>query len=366
MKDFIATIIFIIVLLLFGHNFMNAQSNFLKYSTFYISADVNSPITEQSQYMMNRTTGQLTDITIVHPYNYKFNVGLRKIARFDYENKAKTFYDGSENSISSYAPIGSVKGFEYLGNLAVVRDRGNEFINHNYWLRYVSKRFIIKGEYNDNQDIQLKHFGGELRGRIKAGKFNFTAGVKHRTHPVYGYNPFEENFNLEQDPWWSVAYDLGYEDEYWFFDGEQNDVDDWYDYYNWRWYTPDGMLIAETDEEFMKYHFGKAIDQYNTNELESMGLQQELSAVFGMSYYTYTSKFWLHSWVDVLPYHKGLSDYSYNTMLLDDKTDLDFDIGMIFGTKITKRLGVFIEGRYQRYWDIKNYELKTGINYSIF
>ena len=61
MKNIIAIILF-----LFVSVFTNAQ--FLKYSTFYISADMNSPITEQSQYMMNRTTGHLTDITVIHPY----------------------------------------------------------------------------------------------------------------------------------------------------------------------------------------------------------------------------------------------------------------------------------------------------------
>jgi hypothetical protein len=341
----------------------NAQ--FLKFSTLYISGNVNSPLSEQPRYMMDRTTGKLTDITVINPYNYKINLGIRKIARFDYENKSKVFYDGSESSVSGYAPIGAVSGFEYLGNLSMVRDRGNEFINQDYWIRYVRNFWLVKGEYVDNQNIKLKHFGGEARARIKLGGFDFTAGIKHRTHPVYGYMPFEENFNLEEDSWWSVAYDLGYTDEYWFYDGEQNGTDDYYDYFNWNWYAPDGTQVAHTDEEFMKYHFGRAIDEYNQKELKAMGPQQELSAVIGIAYYTYNSNFWLHGWVDILPYHKGLSDYSYTSMEIEDKKELDFDIGIIIGTKLTKKLGLFLEGHYQRYWDIKNYEVKTGINYLI-
>ena len=352
------TILFLLVAIV-----TNAQ--FFKYSTFYISGNINSPLAEQPHYMMDRSTGEFTDITVVNPYNYKLNLGLRKIARFDYENKAKNFYDGSENSISNTASIGAVSGYEYLLSCAFVRDRGEEFVNHNYWLRYVRRYWLVKGEYIDNQDIKLKHFGGEARGRIKVGKFDFTAGIKHRTHPVYGYMPFEEDFNTS-DPWWTIAYDLGYVDDYWFYDGEQNGIDDPYDYYNWKWYTPEGELIANTDEEFMKYHFGKAIDEYNQKELKAMGLQQELSAVVGVAYYTYTPKFWMHGWIDVLPYHRGLSEYSYVDMDIEDKEELDFSAGLIFGTKITKRLGLFIEGRYQRYWNIDNYELKTGINYSIF
>ena len=46
--------------------------------------------------------------------------------------------------------------------------------------------------------------------------------------------------------------------------------------------------------------------------------------------------------------------------------NIDFDFGGVIGTKLTKRLGIFVEGRWRRYWDIDNYELKTGINYSIY
>ena len=336
----------------------NAQ--FLKYSTFYISGNISSPLAEENRYMMDRTTGQLTDLTIVNPYNYKISLGLRKIARFDYENKAKAFYDGSENSISSSATIGAINGSEFLLACDLVRDRGREFINHEYWYRYVGKYWMAKGTYVDKQEIKLKHFGTDLRGKVSFGGFDLSAGAKHRSHPVYGINPFEENYDLENDPWWNVAYDLGYEDDYYYIDGDQNGVDDWYDYYNWNWFAPDGTQVAETDQEFMKYEFGKAVDQYNKRYLDSLGLQQELSLVIGLSYYYYNPKIWIHLWGDVMPKHKGLSEYSFT------EDNIDFDLGGVIGTKITKRLGIFIEGRYQRYWDINNYEIKTGVNYTIF
>ena len=171
---------------------------------------------------------------------------------------------------------------------------------------------MVRGEYTDNQEIHLKHFGADVRSKISFKGFDLSAGVKHRTHPVYGLNPFTENYDLETDPWWNVAYDLGYEDEYYFVDGDQNGIDDWYDYY---YYNP---------------------------------------------------KFWIHVWGDVLPWHKGLTDYSYASMDIENKTEIDFNIGGVIGTKITKRIGVFIEGRFQRYWDINNYEIKTGVNYTIF
>ena len=88
-----------------------------------------------------------------------------------------------------------------------------------------------------------------------------------------------------------------------------------------------------------------------------------LSAVMGIDFYHYTDNFWIHSWADIMPFHKGLTEYAYANLEIEDKTNLDFDFGMILGTKITSRLGLFIEGKYQRYWDIDNYEFKTGINY---
>lgn len=338
---------------------------FFKYSTFYISGSMNTPLKEEPRYTIDRVTGEYLDLTEVNPADYSITLGIRKIARFDYENRAKVFYDGSENSVSNKAPTGALGGFDYLGNFSMVRNRGEEYTNHNYWLRYVHKYFLVKVNYEDNQDIQLKHFGGEVRAKLSTSGFDFTAGAKHRTHPVYGYVPFEEDFNLDEDPWWNIAYDMGYEDQYYYVDGEGNGVDDWYDYYNWYWFAPDGTQVAQTDEEFMKYHFGNAINHYNKVTLDSIGLQQEISAVLGVAYYTYTPKFWLHTWVDVLPWHKGLTDYAYRNMILEDKKEVDFDTGLIIGTKLTKRLGMFIEGSYQRYWGIDNYRVKAGINYII-
>ena len=122
----------IIFILLFFSASLQAQ--FLKFSTLYISTDISSPLAEQAHYRIDKTTGELTNETEINDYNYKFNLGIRKIARFNYENKAKAFYDGSESNISHGATIGAVSGFEYNASVQMVRDRGEEFINQNYWL----------------------------------------------------------------------------------------------------------------------------------------------------------------------------------------------------------------------------------------
>ena len=45
---------------------------------------------------------------------YSINLGVRKIARFQYENRASTFYNGTENSYSDAANVGKIKGFEFF------------------------------------------------------------------------------------------------------------------------------------------------------------------------------------------------------------------------------------------------------------
>lgn len=353
-----------LIIALFGFYKVKGQSNFFRYSTFYVSGSLNSPLTEQSNYQVIRNEENIFDIpqiintTEVNDYNYNLTIGIRKLARFKYENRANVFYDGSEDNVTSQAPIGVVKGFEYLANFSMIRNRGEEFYAHEYWLRHLGEYTLIKIDYTDRQDIQLKHYGVDVRGRFKYKNFNFTAGVKQRTHPTYGYNPFNEEFNLQTDAWWAIAYDLGYVDEYW-------SISDFGDYY---WYDENGNVIAESDQEFMKYHFGRAIDEYNKRRLDELGMQQELSAIFGVSYYKYTKDFWVHSWLDIMPFHYGLSEYSFAD--IEHPVDVkgippqyDWDFGLIVGTKLTEKLGVFVEGFHQRYWCIKNYNLQFGINY---
>ena len=43
----------------------------------------------------------------------------------------------------------------------------------------------------------------------------------------------------------------------------------------------------------------------------------------------------------------------------------DYSGGMIFGYKLNKNLGTFIEGKYNKYWNRKWYDFKFGINYII-
>ena len=50
------------------------------------------------------------DVTIINPYDYNLTVGIRKIARFDYEYKVKTWYYGTERTVSDHVTIGNANG----------------------------------------------------------------------------------------------------------------------------------------------------------------------------------------------------------------------------------------------------------------
>ena len=93
----------------------------LKFSTFYAAVNGGTSLSDVEVFSVDNG---LSTQTISTPYDYNFTIGLRKIARFGYENKAQTFYDGTESNYSDAATVGKVKGVEYLfsyPNLAILR-----------------------------------------------------------------------------------------------------------------------------------------------------------------------------------------------------------------------------------------------------
>ena len=108
----------LIILLLFITNIATAQTfdneeikKLLKFSTFYAAVNGGTSLSDVDVFSVDNG---LSTQTISTPYDYNFTIGLRKIARFGYENKAQTFYDGTESNYSDAANVGKVKVFEYL------------------------------------------------------------------------------------------------------------------------------------------------------------------------------------------------------------------------------------------------------------
>ena len=67
-------------------------------------------------------------------FDYSLTAGVRKIARFSYENRANNFYSGNEQSYSDAATIGKVKAEPCSKDLS--RQQGVQFLNQDYFLRY--------------------------------------------------------------------------------------------------------------------------------------------------------------------------------------------------------------------------------------
>ena len=68
-----------------------------KFATFYGAVNGGNSLVDNNIYSLN-PDGTINYDIISTPFDYSFTVGLRKIARLGYENKANTFYNGTENS----------------------------------------------------------------------------------------------------------------------------------------------------------------------------------------------------------------------------------------------------------------------------
>jgi len=337
--------------------------NFLKYSTFYTSVSLNSPFEPKQEFDFDQDLGTFVETTEEVEGSYNISFGIRKLARFKYQAKGKNFYDGSEKNLSDVATIGNVSGWEYLVKYSAIRSFGEEFVDTESWVRYLGDNFVVKGTYANFGLEDLEFAQLDVRYRKPFGtSWNFTAGGNFRGHPAYGLFPFNDWLQGSNGQWWTLAYEYGYDDEYWFDDLNDNGIQDPGEFGSYEWYNEDGELIAETDDEFYEYYYGDIINLYNEEEVNALGWQYEASFVIGLDYYLYTKQYWVHGWASILPISKGLTDYSF----VYESGDIDFDLGLVAGWKFNRNLGVFGEARYLRYWSIDSYELKVGMNYTVF
>ena len=337
--------------------------NFLKYSTFYTSVSLNSPFVPSSTWEVDVVNGTFVETTKENELGYNISIGVRKLARFKYQAKGKNFYDGSEKNLSDVATIGAVSGWEYLVKYSTIRSFGEEFVDTESWVRYLGDKFVVKGSYANfgRQGLEFGQFDARWRKPV-GSNWNFTLGGNFRGHPAYGLFPFNDWLANSEGMWWNLAYDYGYEDEYWFDDVNNNGIQDPGEYGDYEWIDENGNVVAGTDGEFYEYYYGDVINLYNEEIIDGLGYQWESSIVIGVDYYLYDKKYWVHGWASVMPYSYGLTDYSFTY----EKNDIDFDIGLVAGYKFSKNFGIFGEGRYLKYFGVNAYELKAGINVTIF
>ena len=375
--------------------------DFIKYGTIYGAGSISNSIEAAEPVFFVRTGegGDLYDIPRVedntpnYPFDYRYGFGIRKLARFDYERKPRNYYDGTESQLTFTAPTSAVKGLEYQIHFEKERWMGREFNNHNVFLKHTGKYHILKVQSREVQKINLNYKSAEARFRLPIGKkLSISAGAIVRGHDrAYGYNPIEIWLNemsmdsfgnmYPTNPWYTLGYEYGYQDVPYTetsidpATGEEVIRQDWY------WINPQGDRVADSDLEFRDTYFTRLMNRYNGEQWAKLDPWIEVAPIVGFDFYHYKRNFWLHAYGNiVLPYHKyikGDEQYSYlhrngwgqgghnaNHSNGDGDQWTDYSFGASLGTKITKSIGIFIEGEYSKMWDSQLYQTNFGINFT--
>jgi hypothetical protein len=351
-------ILILLLLPLFSFSQETTLGNIFKFSTIYGAVNGGTSISDIETFSI---TDGLQTSTIETPFDYSITIGIRKIARFGYENKANTFYDGTESNYTDAATVGKVKGFEYLFEVDYVRQQGIDYLDQHHFIRYSSdddcngplciSHFAAKVEYLKDGFADIEYFELSERYRYKKNAdLAFSIGAVHRLAEPYGYDPLNEwmlsNGNLHYT---YLAIQEGYT----------------VDVHNNEYRDPDGNIVANSSDVWKEVIIPQVLSNYTIkkrNELENI-IQH--SIVLGFDYYKYSKSNWLHAWGNLMPYHyNDGNEFSYHNYI-DEGQWYDYSGGIIFGQKINKQLGVFAEGKYNKYWNREWYDFKLGINYII-
>ena len=330
--------------------FIPAQAQFLqkqlKFATFYTAVTGNNSLADISLYSINPTTGLLEEEIIETPFDYTLAFGVRKIARLDYENRKNVFYNGTESSVSDAATVGNVEGLEYLFEFDYKRQQGSKFVDQQHFLRYVHDHWIVKTEYVQDGFADLRYFEASQRYRYNFNeKFSLNAGLVQRFSEPYGFDPLD---GLTEPEFSLIALEQGYTANI----GEGT-------------WSIDNTTIAENSDVWRLVVLPEILSEYSDQEKSQLSNQWNHSLVLGYDYYHYTKSFWLHSWASVLPLHvSAKSEYSYSNFI-DGNTWFDYTGGLILGWQVNKRLGIFSEGKYHKYWNRVWHDFSIGFNYRI-
>ena len=337
----------LLILLFFIPLISFSQNKLIKFSTFYVGVNGGTSISDIETFSV---TNGLETSTIKTPYDYNITLGIRKIARFGYENKAQTFYDGTETSWSDGANVGKRNGLEYLFEITYKRQMGEDFVDQNHFIRWVNEKWILKGEYLEDGFADISYFETSERYRLKLGKLSFNIGAAQRLAEPYGYDPLDE-WKLDNGGihYTYLALEEGYN----------------VDVFHQMYYDQNGVLVATSSEVWEAVVIPGVLADYTEKKRDELDRTMLQSLVLGFDFYHYKKNFWLHSWGNIMPYHyDDGNQYAYHKY--NDGQWLDYSGGLIFGYKLNKNLGTFLEGKYNKYWNRTWYDFKLGINYTIF
>ena len=391
MKTLITFIMFFVLTQTTSQNlFEKIYKDLFKYSTVYVAGNIDNPKEQPKDYFVRTNPDGniyappvVVDGTDYYDFDYRYGFGIRKIARFDYEIKGKHYYDGTENNIGLSASSSPVSGLEYTFHFEKERSRDEIYKNHRYFIKHSGKYHMVKVESRKQGRVDFNYQSAEARAKLPIGKkFSFNAGVIYRTHErPYGYNPIEiwlnetneDGFPVNQ--WYQLGYQYGYTDQFVTIEIDGEETFDWY------WYNEQGDLVALSDLQFRDTVFESLINRFNNEVWDELDYFGVLSPVVGFDYYHYGrgGKFWLHSYGSyLLPYHRyiqGDVDFSYlnrnnwglGGLRHDSQHEQweDYQLGVSFGWKISKSIGVFVEGEYTKFWDSKIYNSSIGLNFRL-
>ena len=343
----------------YEYDFEKIFKDQLKFSTIYGAVNGGTSVSDVKSFSV---IDGLQTSTIETPYDYSVTFGIRKIARFGYENKANTFYDGTESNYTDAATVGKVKGFEYLFEIDYARQQGVDFIDQHHFIRYSSDDdcddplcidyFAAKVEYLKDGFADVEYFELSERYRYKKDKdLAFSIGAVHRLAEPYGYDPLQEwildNGNLHYT---YLAIQEGYT----------------IDVANSEYKDPSGNTVANSSDVWKEVVIPQVLSDYTAKKRNELNRVIQHSVVVGFDYYKYSKDYWLHAWGNLLPWHyNDGSQFSYHNYIEDDQW-YDYSGGVIYGRKLDKQLGVFAEGKYYKYWNREWYDFKLGLNYVIF
>jgi hypothetical protein len=290
-----------------------------KFSTIFAAVNGGTSLADKNQFSVN--TGTLIQDVIETPFDYSLSLGIRKIARFQYENRANVFYNGTEESYSDNATLGKIKGFEFLFEADYRRIQGETYLDQHHFLRYVADNWVAKVEYLVGGFIDIEYFQASQRYKHNITKeLSINLGVAQRLSKPYGYDPLQEwmlsNGNLHYT---YLALQEGYNVN---FNGG-GDIE---------YLNPQGAVVATSTEVWEEVIIPQVLVNYVEKKEDQAPLRLEYSAIFGFDYYKYTKNFWLHAWGNVMPIHiKGGDTFSFHNYNGGQWTD--YSGGLIFGYK---------------------------------
>ena len=378
--------------------FKSIYKDFLKYGTVYAAGDISNSIeaAEPTYFLRTNPDGSIysipdvVDNTPIYPFDFRYGFGIRKLARFSYERKPKNFYDGTEDQLVFSAPTSAVTGLEYQFHFEKERWRGEDFKNHNFFLKHTGKYHIAKVQSRQVGKINLNFNSAELRARLPIGeKFSLSAGAIVRGHErAYGYNPIEiwlnetetyydqngNPFDGSKNPWYTLGFEYGYSDHFTTYTDQTTNEET----QDWIWKDENGDIVAYSDLDFRENIFPSLMNRFNGEAWDLLDPWVEVAPIVGLDFYHYKRDFWLHAYANyILPYHSyiaGEEEFSYlnrnnwgkGGLIADNELEQwdDYSFGASLGTKLGKNIGIFVEGEYSKMWDSKFYQTTFGFNYT--